>query len=411
MNTENFSISGKQGFANIKVPLAFFAFLLFLVILLAFFSLITSPEFTAGYGLAFFSGISMIVLPCTFPMVLVIVPLAVKHGYKKGLLAALVFGLGVTISMAIVGIFLGGLGQAFGMNQSVRIVFGIAGTLAYLLGLSELGLLNIRITGIDVGIGRRVQKHSIYIAAFFFGLALGDAGIGCPNPAFYVLIGYIVNSASMVQGLILGFLHGLGRATPLIFLVVLALLGMNAIGFLAKKREALNNFMSFTFLGIGAFFASLAVFGGWWGHSFIHEGWDNIIAGSMGTKIAEAGVEFAHAHPVAFGWPLAPWFILFSIGVPLIFYFGQKKKENAESHNARGLFFKFAFVFLLVILITIFNPIVTVEEHAHAAEEHAENLSLLMMNLGLIAFLAFIFIYPLSMMLRKKYYRVHRETV
>ncbi len=395
MNSENDSISGKQGFGNIRIALAFFAFLLFSVIILAFFSLITT-EFTPGYALAFFSGISMIVLPCTFPMVLVVVPMAVKHGYKKGLLVALAFGLGVTISMATVGIFMGGLGQVFGMNQSVRVVFGIAGTLAYLLGLSELGLFNIRFTGIDIGIGRGVPKHSMYIAAFLFGLALGDAGIGCPNPAFYVLIGYIASSASMVQGAILGFLHGLGRATPLIFLVILALLGANSIGFFLKKREALNNFMSFTFLGIGAFFASLALFGGWWGHSFLHVTWDKIIAGSLGTKIAEAGVEFAHTHPVAFGWPLAPWFILFAVGVPLIFYFRPKKKEDEESHNARGLFFKSAIVFPSVILIALFNPLVTVEEHAHAL-----NTSVLIMNLGLISFLALIFLYPLSMMSRK----------
>ena len=398
MNTENYSISGKQGLGNIKIALAFFAFLLFSVIILAFFSLITSSEFTPGYALAFFSGISMILLPCTFPMVLVIVPLAVRRGYKKGLLAALTFGLGVTISMAIVGIFMGGLGQVFGMNQSVWVVFGIAGTLAYLLGLSELGLFNIRFTGIDIGIGRGVQKYSMYIAAFFFGLALGDAGIGCPNPAFYVLLGYIANSASIVQGSILGFLHGLGRATPLIFLAILALLGTNVIGSFLTKREAVNNFMSFTFLGIGAFFASLALFGGWWGHSFIHERWDNIIAGSLGTKIAEAGAELGHAHPVAFGWPLAPWFILFAIGVTLIFHFRQKKKEDKESHKAQGLFFKSALVILFVIFITIFNPLVTVEEHAG-------NPSVLIMNLGLISLFSFIFLYPLSMMLKKKHYK------
>ncbi|MBT8251707.1 MAG: cytochrome C biogenesis protein, partial [Nitrosopumilus sp.] len=46
--------------------------------------------------IAYVAGLSMIVLPCTLPLVFIIVPLSMGQGYKKGLTMALLFGLGLT---------------------------------------------------------------------------------------------------------------------------------------------------------------------------------------------------------------------------------------------------------------------------------------------------------------------------
>jgi len=54
--------------------------------------------------IAYVAGLSMIVLPCTLPLVFIIVPLSMGKGYKKGLSMALLFGIGLTITIASYGI-------------------------------------------------------------------------------------------------------------------------------------------------------------------------------------------------------------------------------------------------------------------------------------------------------------------
>jgi len=48
--------------------------------------------------LAFTSGLTMIILSCTFPLVFIIVPLAASKDYKKGFIMALLFGIGLFIN-------------------------------------------------------------------------------------------------------------------------------------------------------------------------------------------------------------------------------------------------------------------------------------------------------------------------
>jgi len=46
----------------------------------------------AWFLFSFAAGLSMIVLPCTLPLVFVIVPMSMGKGYTKGLLTAIMFG-------------------------------------------------------------------------------------------------------------------------------------------------------------------------------------------------------------------------------------------------------------------------------------------------------------------------------
>ena len=50
--------------------------------------------------IAYVAGLSMIVLPCTLPLVFIIVPLSMGKGYKKGLAMALLFSLGLVITIS-----------------------------------------------------------------------------------------------------------------------------------------------------------------------------------------------------------------------------------------------------------------------------------------------------------------------
>ena len=74
-----------------KTLLILAGFILFSAMTISLFSLFTSPQFIPGFSLAFLAGISMIFLPCTFPLVFVIVPLALSRHIGKVTIMAVLF--------------------------------------------------------------------------------------------------------------------------------------------------------------------------------------------------------------------------------------------------------------------------------------------------------------------------------
>lgn len=216
--------------------------------------------------LAFAAGLSMIVLPCTLPLVFIIVPLAAGKDYKKGLLMALLFGLGLTLTITLYGVAMALAGKIFGIAAATPVLLVIAGTAAYLFGLSELNIFNIRIPFAANIMPRSLQQRGDYIKSFSLGLLLGNAGIGCPNPLFYVLLLYIAGTANIGSGALLGFVHGAGRALPIILLTVLSMFGIQATRVLSEKRFAIEKVTTWLLILIGAFLIPAGVFNlrGWW---------------------------------------------------------------------------------------------------------------------------------------------------
>lgn len=216
--------------------------------------------------LAFAAGLSMIVLPCTLPLVFIIVPLAAGKDYKKGFFMALLFGLGLTITISLYGVAMAYVGQIFGISAATLWLLLIAGLAAYIFGLSELNLFKLRLPFSATILPRSVQQKGDYIKSFSLGLLLGNAGIGCPNPLFYVLLFYIAGTADVGAGALLGFIHGAGRALPVILLTVLAMFGFQATRALSEKRFAIEKFTAWLLIIIGAFLIPAGAFNlrGWW---------------------------------------------------------------------------------------------------------------------------------------------------
>ena len=59
--------------------------------------------------ISYLAGLSMIILPCTLPLVFIIVPLSMGKGGKKGLVMASLFGAGLTITITFYGFGIGGV--------------------------------------------------------------------------------------------------------------------------------------------------------------------------------------------------------------------------------------------------------------------------------------------------------------
>ena len=311
----------KMNEANLKKLLIAVAFVLFSVVVIGL-GWLAGGDHPVSLTLSYAAGLSMIFLPCTLPLVFVIVPLSMGKGYKKGFLMALLFGLGVTLTLTIYGLITAFVGSYFGLDNFSRGMFFFAGVIAFVFGLSQLKLLNVTLPEIPIP---GLQGQRDYTKAFLMGVLLGNAGVGCPNPAFYVLLAYIATKASLVSGAWLGFLHGLGRATPLIFISILAIIGVNATKWVARKREKIDTFMGWGLLIVGVFILSIGLFGMyWWEESFLHKAWNAFVAENI-PRLAETveaaeffGIE-VNPSPVERYWPWAPWlFMAVMLAIPLV---------------------------------------------------------------------------------------------
>src|SRR3989338_7274470 len=120
-------------------------FILTAIFLVGIFWLASTPGQTVGLTLSFAAGLSMIVLPCTFPLVFVIVPLAMGKGPKRGLLMAVLFGLGLIITLSIYGVVVAWAGRIFGLEKISMWMFLVAGAAALLFGLSALKLIRLKL--------------------------------------------------------------------------------------------------------------------------------------------------------------------------------------------------------------------------------------------------------------------------
>lgn len=324
---------GEQRFRVFLVVLALILFSLFVI---GLGSLATSPLQVVSLFLAYTSGLSMIVLPCTLPAVFVIVPLSLGRGYRRGFTMALLFGLGLTLTITAYGMAVAFLGQILYLDRATLLMWLLAGLLAYLFGLSELGLLPWTLPAYAGPLPGTIQQRGDYAKAFGMGLLLGNAGIGCPNPAFYVLLTYIAGSGSVVTGASLGLIHGIGRATPLLALSILAILGVNATGWLLQKRERIQAAVGWGLIG----WASLVIPKGYlfghafWEESVFHKVWNKLVHLTLGANIAESAQveQMLGDRPVHDPWLLyGPWVIIgLLIALPVLWDYYRHLKVGEE---------------------------------------------------------------------------------
>lgn len=279
--------------------------------------------------IAYVAGLSMIVLPCTLPLVFIIVPLSMGKGYKKGLLMALLFGAGLTITITAYGLGVSVIGKTASLDQVSIFMFLIAGIAAFLFGLSQLKLINLKLPAYS-GTPKFIQKQKDYSKSFFMGLLLGNAGVGCPNPLFYWLLIYIAGTGSLEIGATLGAVHGVGRAIPLILLSILAIIGINATKSIATNRIKIETITGWMLIVIGAFLIINGLPGGheWYEGTIIHIGWNNLVS------ITPIPPEFhvgEHVHEELGGIEVPstyiPIILVILICFPIIWYFTSKRKE------------------------------------------------------------------------------------
>lgn len=337
------SLSDQQ--KRFRTILVVSAFILFSIILIGLFWLSQTTRAQAGWlAFSYATGLSMIVLPCTLPLAFVIVPLAMGRSAKKGLMIALAFALGVTITLSIYGAIIAKLGQVVGLDRAKDVMYTIAGVFAVVFGLGELGLIKLRVPAYSGAFPKFIQERKDVGKGFLLGLLLGNVGMGCPNPAFYVLLSYIATVGSVATGWFLTFIHAVGRVTPLLLLAILAILGVDALTALVKRREVLMKVTAWFVVFVGAFVLVLGLQGhDWYVYSGIHSTLESIsqeakFVTQYAKQFGDTGLDHGHALPSGPYLIYGSWLMVTLLVIPMIWNWRRKykdiKPEETEKRKA-----------------------------------------------------------------------------
>lgn len=311
--------SGVDG--RTRSGLILLTFGLAVVIVLGLFGAFFGASTPEGFGWYLFSyamGLTMIVLPCTFPLAFVIVPLSLGKGSVKGLGMALSFGLGVVITLSMYGVLAAIIGKTFIGTLGVQgealknWLYFIAGGIAYLFALGELGLIKFRMPTYSGAAPKIIQEKGDYLKAFLLGLFLGNIGVGCPHPATPLIFLEIARAGNIFYGWSLFFVHAVARVLPLLLLVMLGILGINGLTWLAAHREKVERGTGWLMVFVAAFILVLGLFThDWWVNSGQHTLLEQIsgeesVLNFIGARL---GSERAHDHGLEegmglFGLPL-----------------------------------------------------------------------------------------------------------
>src|SRR3990172_7295941 len=280
--------------------------------------------------IAYVAGLSMIILPCTLPLVFIIIPLSMGKGYKKGLSMAMLFGAGLVTTITLYGLGVALIGKTASLDQFSTIMFLIAGIAGFVFGLSQLKLVTFTMPTYS-RTPKFIQNRGEYVKSYLMGVLLGNAGVGCPNPMFYWLLIYIAGSGSLEIGSSLGLVHGIGRAIPLILFSLLAILGINATKGLTSNRIKIEKITGWMLIFIGSFLIINGFPGGhdWYESTIVHIGWNNLVS-MTGLPVEFHIGEHIHQKMFDFVIPQEIIAIIFSglIVFPIAWYFVNKREAK-----------------------------------------------------------------------------------
>lgn len=213
----------------------------------------------AVLGLALLAGSLTTLSPCVFP----VLPLVVGGAVQQNRLAPVAMGVGMALSFALIGILLGALGPALGIDGEHVRTFG--GVLLLTFGLVMLvPALNARFTAWMLPIASQANAASSRFnggslgGAFLLGGVLGLVWSPCSGPLLGAALSLVAAEGGALRGgLVLG-LFGTGAAIPLVAVAYASRAGFGrARGWVMQHIERIK-----TLFGILLLLTGIAILSG-----------------------------------------------------------------------------------------------------------------------------------------------------
>jgi len=186
----------------------------------------------ATYLLGYLAGALSTLSPCVLPLL----PILVATATAQHRFGALALASGLTLSFAVVGVFIATAGAAVGLDQDV--LRGIAALLLVLFGALMLApWLQQRLRSFAASAGTPAWTSRLsgrgWSGQFAVGLVLGIVWTPCVGPTLGAASTLAAQGSQLPQVLLLMLLFGLGAGTPLV------LVGSLSRELLARWRERL----------------------------------------------------------------------------------------------------------------------------------------------------------------------------
>lgn len=229
--------------------------------------IVGTGDFAAGPAIAFslslVIGVTMIVVPCSFPMIFSLSPVAEEAKTARGWLMTMsLFTLGLVLPMAAVGALVGGIGsglsELFSENAKAIAVslYSAVGLFALLYALGEFGVLRLPSLTTSATPGF-ISRLPHYRRSFMLGLVIGGGlGIGCPFPTYHALLGWTAAVGSVWYGAALLGVNAIGRALPLFVIGLLFFAGVRpqtVTNWLQERRQTVKLVNGVGLTIVGAF--------------------------------------------------------------------------------------------------------------------------------------------------------------
>lgn len=207
----------------------------------------------AQLGLSLIAGSLTTLSPCVFP----ILPLVVGGAVQDNRMAPVAMGVGMVTSFALMGLLVGALGGALGIDgDTIRIAGAV---LLIVFGVVMLvPAFNNRFTqlmtplaGFANQASSRVVGGSL-LGAFALGALLGMVWSPCSGPLLASALTLVASKGNATDGALILGLFGLGAAIPLVAIAYATRAGFaRARDWILKHISALKKGFAWLIIGVG----------------------------------------------------------------------------------------------------------------------------------------------------------------
>ncbi len=168
----------------------------------------------------YFAGLGLSLTPCVFPLI------PVTLGYfrsqasddrRRTAVLALTYVAGISLTYSVLGVIAASSGALFGSWLSNPYVLWTLAAIVALMGLSMLGLFELRPPAF---IASRSGGKAGFGGAFAMGLVFGFVAAPCTGPATIALLAFVGALANPLLGFLLFFVLAIGISTPLLVLAI-----------------------------------------------------------------------------------------------------------------------------------------------------------------------------------------------
>lgn len=165
-----------------------------------------------AFLLVFAGGILTSLTPCVYPLIPITVSIFGANesaGLFKSFLLSVIYVLGIVVTYSILGVAVASTGAVFGQIMANPWVVGFISLILVSLGLSMLGVFEIRL---PYAVQNRLNTvgGAGFAGAFVMGTVAGVIAAPCTGPALAVVLTYIATTGSLFLGFWLMFTYALG---------------------------------------------------------------------------------------------------------------------------------------------------------------------------------------------------------